>query len=297
MKRFAALASVSVTLSLLMAGCPQTGANNGDDNNNNNNNGASATDLSTSEEDAISAALTSTESLANATGAVQSPTAAESDDVSLDLPEQGSGAEVEFGTCPSVALAASGQAQAGDAALDLTIDFGDGCLPFDDGQYECSGLVTGSFSQAQQAIDCSFDSLTCNGNSLNGEAALSYEFTPSNVGLTGDWNLSWDESGDTFVTDGFGAVDYDREAQSTTIASFSGALTTPTNDQYDTTLTDVQTSFMTHGNFVPFGGTITLDGDDIREITIEFNSDSPSTGIVEVTIGSGAAFEVNIFEL
>lgn len=293
MKRYAILGGLSVTLAALFGGCPQTG----DTGNNQNNNNNTSTDLSTSEEEAISAALQSTESLANATGTVQSPTSAEVEESALDLPEQGSNEQVEFGTCPNVSLAASGSAQSGNAGLSLTIDFGDGCLPFDDGQYECSGQATGTFSQSNKTIDCSFDSLNCNGNSLDGDAALSYQFTPSNVSLTGDWNLTWDDNGDTFVTDGLGDVDYDRDEHATTISSFVGELTTPDDEQYDTTFTNVQTSFESNGNFVPSAGTITLDGDNIRTITIEFNSESPSTGVVEVTIGNGTPFEVNIFEL
>ena len=65
----------------------------------------------------------------------------------------------------------------------------------------------------------------------------------------------------------------------------------------NTTMTGIMASWPTYESYIPYAGTMTLTGTDIRSYTVRFSTDSPTTGVVEVSINGSPYFEVDLDEL
>ena len=249
--------------------------------------------LTTADRESLQAGLDAIESMATATGTAQATT----DDGALDsfglssatIPEDG---EVSRGECPEVTLATD----IVSALLAIAVDYGDGCSPLSVDDYTVSGRATGTFTEADSSLSLTFDDLTSNGNTLDGDLGVSLSRTNDGVGLDGDWNLAYTTAQQVVATAGAGRADYVRETATTTIVDFDGTVSND-GDIWGAIISGVATSFQQNGNFIPFSGSITLTLADGRQLTLAFNEDSPTTGQAEVSINDLPAIEVDLFEL
>lgn len=245
--------------------------------------------LSATDQAAIEAFLNSAESLTASVTSTQGSTAGQTGGqsaLSLTLSD----------TCPAATFTASNN---GSAELGLTIDFGAGCSPFGSTEYFCSGSASGTFSQANSNVNVTFDSLTCNGKGLSGDVNLDFVRTTTVVDFSGEWNVTYTDGASSVNTAGSGQVEFNRSDANTIISAFDGTLTQG-NTQYGCDLDQVEVSFAQYENFVPYGGTATLtytDAGDIDRMVITFNANSPTTGVVSVTLGVNATttFNYNVF--
>ena len=282
--RMIATGTVAISLTWLIAGCPSTTTG---DNTGGNTTGDS---LSATESAGIESAMNSVASMTNATTTLEGSTAGEDNQTALDIPESGS---LDFGTCPEVSLSAGGSLSNSNVQLSLAIDFGDGCSPLDNENYEVSGSVSGSYDQGANMINASFDDLTVNSQSLTGDAEVTFSRTSTQLGLSGTWDLTYAEGSDAVSTNGDGNATYMFSSMATTISTFSGTIT-DASGSWTATMTNVQTSFAQYENFVPFGGTMVLAGVTPHTLTLTFDTNSPTTGVMLVSIDNGTPFEYTL---
>ncbi|GMU22262.1 MAG: hypothetical protein AMXMBFR13_23500 [Phycisphaerae bacterium] len=200
-----------------------------------------------------------------------------------------------FGTCPVVTtgLATEGE---GNLTVDLNMDFGAGCAPLEG--YACSGSASGTFTQFSRHIGLAFNNITCNADTLAGTADVTYSITSAGVGLVGQFNLTWVSGTDSIATSGNGSYNYHRGAAASTITTFDGSIT-DSNGTYTVNLADVVVSYTNNAVLIPSAGvsTLTQPNGPIRRISVRFNSTSPATGDVEVSINGSEFFPVNIYTL
>lgn len=278
-RRSAPLALVALAT---LAGCPQ--GQTPDLTGNTDTSG-----LSAAEQDAVAGALSGIEALVNGVSTSQGVPNAVSGETSATIPT-----DVAIGTCPEVTLSASGQ---GALVFTAVIDFGDGCAPYGDTDYTCTGSATGTFDSLAQSVDVTFDGLECNGAELDGDAGFTYEIGQGQVALVGDFDLTFSGGGETVEASGDGSIDHvGGDTPITTFSEFAGTVSAD-NQTWTLGVENLPVSFATYGNFVPYGGNITLSASTIRTIIIRFNEDSPIDGSIEVSIGGGEFTETTLEDL
>lgn len=239
--------------------------------------------LTAGEQSAVEAFLASIQSINSAVNTTQGTTSG-TNESSLDAPS----------TCPTASFSASNES---GFELAVSMDFGEsGCNVLGSEDYVCSGNASGLFSQAAHTMDIEFNNLSCDGTTLSGDVTLGFNRTETAVALNGEFDLVLTDSSGSIATQGEGVVSFDLESLSTTISTFDGTVTQGTST-FLAELEGIQLSFTQYDNFVPFAGTATLSSSEIRTMTIEFDADSPTTGVVQVTVAGGEPFSVNIFEL
>lgn len=246
-------------------------------------------------------------------GGVQEPTASELASVDAALqamsavvrggdalqnvaaPENLSGAQVSpgdatFGTCPIVTTAVSAMP---DIGLEITVDYGDGCASPLAPNYTCSGAASGSLTTAGATLTVTFDELTCNGDLLDGSVELALTASRAAVRLGGLWSLTHRGDGEEFMTVGEGTTAYDRQTGVTTVELFDGSVTA-SGTMTVLSASQVLVSFQMYGSLVPFGGTLSVSGSDVRPTTVRFNEDSPTAGEVEMSLDGSPYFVVTL---
>ncbi len=264
-----------------LAGCPQT-AGNGD-----------RTELTDNEKEAVAATAKASESLAQAISTAKNTADTGENQSACHVPVPVDAQELTFGTCPVVTLAAAEE----PLSFSVTLDFGDGgCNPASVEELTCVGIATGTYDQQASSLVVSFDEVSCNDTSLDGDIDVSFDIEGYTVQLDGDWDLTYQDGDDTITTEGDGEGSYDATTGVTTISSFTGTVSDGA-DSWNATLTNIEISYATYENLIPYAGEATIAGDDGRTLTVRFNADSPTTGVVEVSIGGSSFFEVNLFEL
>ncbi len=204
------------------------------------------------------------------------------------------------GTCPEVATEGSVR----DQGLRLTVDFGEEpctALAVDEEfTLVCSGSAGGTFATLNQSVSLEFNSIRCNEQELDGTVDLSYELLSPGVLLQGDWDLTWYPGVEAIGTVGNGTASYVPVTGGccdvTSIATFDGNVT---NDglEWSIAMADVLVSLEQYFSFIPYSGSITVDGPDIRAITITFNENSPATGEVSISIEDGRTISTDLYEL
>lgn len=266
-----------------LAGCPSTNlGSTGDTGTDGDTSGIdSLSDLTVEEQQAIAAALSSAGRLNETTNMLQS-TAGGADSGQSALGEQ----PISFGECPKVTLSGT------DQGSQLEIDFMEGCT-FENLGATCSGALTGTLNASSSMIDASFDGLTCNDRSLDGEVAVAIDAADGVVTLEGDWNLLF-EDGQSIQTNGEGTTIYDSNTQETQIPTFTGSLVVDV-DSYGATFDDLQISYAAFGNFVPFAGEATLVGE--RTLVVQFNEDSPVNQTVDISVDGSPFFTIDLNDL
>lgn len=249
----------------------------------------SAEDLSAAERAAIDTLVEAAGALTSASSTSQSAS-----DVSVQN-AQVSPASSTGGSCPAVTGSASIE---NGLFFSVTIDFGDppGCSILGQGGYLCSGNATGSYSSGDGQLDLVFNTVSCNGNSLDGSAALTYAIADLTLALTGDFDLTWVSGDDAVTAAGEGTCYYNRDTATTTIVAFDGTISDGESD-WSAALYDLVVSYQNNPTLIPSAGEATVSGSEIRTLTIRFNAGSPSTGEVSVSIAGGPFFTVNLFAL
>lgn len=294
----------AVALTLLTPGCPPSavdtipGGDTGAD--------GDTTTLTSDESGAVDTLLGSLESLTSAVGAAQNAANAEDDQqTALDNAETDGGVTDESGEntdgdgigqggdgCPTFDVSlATGSGET--LAFNATVDFGDGCDLLGSDDYSCAGAAGASL--AGGVLTFTFDDLTCNDNSISGEALVSASFTDPVAELTGEFDLALASAAQQVSTSGEGITQFNRTTFVTSIPTFEGVLSDG-QDTYSATASDIEVSFSEYGNFVPFAGQATLSSDNIRALTVVFDSNSPLTGEVQVSFDGTTFFAYNLFE-
>lgn len=285
---FAWLASSIIAITLCAGGCPGTAGTSG-------TNGTSddSTSLTTTEQTAAKASADAAEALAQAFNTTQSPTGAEvaENQSSLEIPLGTK--SLHFGSCPAVSMTASND---GTISFGMTVDFGSGCAPYGTEGYTCSGSASGTFSQRNKSINLTFQNISCAGDELTGSVDATYDRTSTTVTLTGTWSLTATDAAGSVSTAGTGNGDYNLSNYTTTIDAYTGTLTIDTGS-FTTTMTGIKMSFPTYSAYMPYAGTITLSGNNIRTFVVTFTENSPSTGVVQVSINGAPAISVDLYSL
>ncbi len=286
---------VSVTSLFLLTGqgCPNA-ANSVD----------SVDDMTSAEKQALAAGVAATNNLSQGANVTQSATRAEDEEASENA--QGVPFSATFGTCPQVNIDGTAPEELGDgtSAASLVIDFGEELCDvyrFDDTRsLMCSGSASGAFSVMSRQIEVNYDMLTCDERSLDGSASLSFSRLNPGSTLTGEWDLTGTSGDDTLNTDGQGTVSYIPAETDccdvTRIDSYQGELRW-NEEEWSLSLTDVEVSYETYGTTIPYSGSATVSGPDVRTFTMTFDENSPVTGAVSVSVEGGPTFTVLLFEL
>lgn len=246
----------------------------------------SQSDLSPSERVAIDGVTEACAALAQANGALQ---------VVSDAPAAspaGQSGGFQFGTCP-VATATLAVAS---GTFNLTLDFGTGCAALGLTDVTCSGSLTGAFNRTEKALNMTFNSLTCNSDKVTGSADVNYDRTDNVVTLLGRWDLGWVSGDDNLLASGGGTARYNRDTHTTTLTSFTGEIIDGAA-AITVALANVQVSYLSNTNLIPWGGEATLTSNTTRKLVIRFQADSPTTGNVQVSIDDSRFFTVNLFQL
>jgi hypothetical protein len=264
-----------------LAGCPQM-TGNGD-----------RTELTDNEKEAVAATAKSSESLAQAIGTAKNTADTGENQSACHVPLPVGPQELTFGTCPVVTLAAAEE----PLSFSVTLDFGEGgCNPASEADFTCAGSATGTYDQQASTLTVSFDEVSCNETSLDGDIDVSFDIEGYTVQLNGEWALTYQDGDDTINTDGDGDGSYDATTGVTTISSFMGTVSDGTNS-WDATLSNIEISYATYESLIPYAGEATIAGADARTLTVRFSTDSPTTGVVEVSVEGSPFFEVILFEL
>ncbi len=203
----------------------------------------------------------------------------------------------QTGTCPVVTRTAG----EGVTLLSVTVDFGSGCTTDypTTYQYSCSGSATGSYDVLSHTVSLTFAPLACGQSSLAGAATVSASFDAlaGRAVLEGEWNLDWTYQSDVTHTEGNGTCWYTLSTLTTEIPQFTGSITAAGEELWQCTIADVALSYVTYASYIPYSGTITLDGESIRLIVVRFNENSPIDGNIEVSIDGAPFFTVNLAAL
>ncbi|MHC4441202.1 MAG: hypothetical protein ACYTBZ_05285 [Planctomycetota bacterium] len=270
---------------LLGQGCPTTTESTGG--------GSDASDLSDLEKQAISYAAKSASCLNQGTFVVQSSTGDLVNGSSQVQPQ-----DVSFGTCPAVTKTGS---LLESQPTTLMVDFGtEPCtvLVAQDGSQSliCSGSASGTFDRQARTIGLQFNNISCGNQSLDGSADVTYSIG-TNIDLTGNWGLTWITSDFTTITNGSGTCSYDTQNWITTMSTFTGTVADNLGWSFSVDMTDIKVSFSLYASFIPYSGSMTLSGSDIRTISLTFNENSPAAGEVQVSIAGVPSFTVSLADL
>jgi hypothetical protein len=105
--------------------------------------------------------------------------------------------------------------------------------------------------------------------------------------------LSYGNGGGAFGVTGNGTVSYHPAATAATVSSFTGTISAA-DESWTAAMSDLLVSFRTGDGLIPSAGEITVTGEDIRSITIRFDPDSPTTGIVRISLDGGPFFKATL---
>ena len=264
----------AVPLALLgLTGClssPQTSTNENE--------------LQASERAAIDAAVETIESLTVAGNSVQGSTS-----IPLDSQTAREKEMPTLGSCPAVSVDAS---KLTNLTLQMTLDYGSqGCTPFE-GDHMVSGSATGTLRLLEQNLVVTFHDLESDSRSLQGGLEVDFARSDNELALDGTWELATS----SVASAGTGIVAFDAETGATTIRNYAGTATTDEGD-WSLTTDSLMLAPVTHENFIPFDGALQLSAVPTRVISVTFDQDSPSTGLVTVQINDGPTQEVSLFQL
>lgn len=277
---------VPAALIVNIAGCPQTSLTDTID-----DVVSGITDLTGGEVDSLQAAIFAAQSL-NISGATTfSGASAASGDTSLDVnTDTGT---LTVGTCPEATFT-SGETT---GTFSMSLDFGDGCADSDETTPTCVGTVTGSATPAQSTLEATFDDFNCDDFGVDGTVSVEYALSTGISVLNGDWNITVNGEGDAqYSTDGNDELQIDSSDRSVVIPTFAATVSDGTSE-WNMSFVELGIDYHTYGNFVPYAGWIEIYSDSTRDVTIRFNENSPSTGVVEISVDDSPYFEVDLNDL
>ena len=279
------LVFLTAAMFVMVGGCPQDGTDN--------TGGTDNTSLTAAEKDALVTGSQSCQSLGNAAGVTKS--SAQDDNSSFDVPSIPNNATTyTFGNCPEVTMSVDNLSS---LTFELDVDFGNGCSPYvTQEDYDCTGSASGTFSQAAKNINLTFNEISCGYATLDGGVDVNYDVSGQVITLDGAWDLDYEDDIGPIQTDGEGTASYDAENLITTFSIFNGTIT-DTQVTWTMGLSGIKMSYPTYGNYIPYAGEATVSGTEIRTFKVKFDEDSPTTGIVQVSIAGGAYFDVDLYAL
>jgi len=273
-----------------LGGCPQS-ASTDTTGNTTGTTPSSISDIRTGERSAIQAALIAAQALSVTSSTTHSGASRGDTQSALD---NGSTPGVTVGTCPATTFAASGTT----GTLSMTLDFGTGCTSTKfDAAPECRGTISGTITPAQNTTSATFTDFSCGSDSVSGDVDLEYALSTGISVLDGTWKLTWLLGGkDSYGIDGNGEVQFDA-TDGTIIVPSVAATVMQGGDEWNVSVVEAAMSYPMYENFVPYAGSVEVYGTDIRGVIVKFDASSPTTGIVQVSIGGSPFFEVNLGDL
>jgi hypothetical protein len=178
----------------------------------------------------------------------------------------------------------------------VSVDFDGGCAVPMIPEISCSGSASGTVDKTSHTVNLNIQSISCASSAaLSGNVSGDYTDSSVLVGVNGQWNLSYLYSGQTALTTGTGEAQYTFADKVAQVVQFSGKLNIGT--EWNVTITGVKVGYQTYHSLIPYSGTITLSGLGIREETITFDTNSPSTHMVTVSVNGGPAFTADLDSL
>lgn len=188
------------------------------------------------------------------------------------------------GVCPQVTL----EADSG-GLLSATLDFGTGCEPVFMPGVTIAGSLIGTLMPTSQSLSLMFNSFTVDSDVLHGTINVVFQLTGHTLSMEGNWYLDLWVSEASTQTEGEGSVAYNGDTYATVVNSFTGSVTRD-SDTWSLTMNNIQVSYAAYQSFIPYGGQMTITGLTIRPLTIRFDTDSPSTGQVDVSFNGGTTW-------
>ncbi len=286
--------SIALAGGVLMPACSpdsnnqanQNGNGNDNQNENQNDNGdpGVSRELTTEEAEAVESAARQTET----SGATSSATsyARQTEETNARITIQ------QFSDCPTFETGIDADSQQATVAL----DFGEGCAPALYPDVTVSGSISGTVTIGPFSISLTLDSFSVGGDTIDGEIELAFVKEEGSVGFTGDMDLSSSSGGSVTLESVQWALD-----TTTGVVTISGAGIgeEPDGDVYQIELDEIVIDGQGNGNFIPESGvaTVTLPnedflfGPDSTVLQVTYTSQTPTTGIVLVSVNGAVAIE------
>lgn len=200
---------------------------------------------------------------------------------------------VNVAGCPTLTLSPAEAA----ATFNVTIDFDGGCPLPNQTAPACSGSATGQINPTAQHLNLTLQGLTCGGTpALSGTVDLNFTRADPLITFNGTWDLSFASAGHTTQITGPGTVTLDTSSQVVTVTQFQGQLIRDTTTS-NITIDSLQIPLTNNPSGLPSAGTIHLSGGLLRQLTIRFNENTPSTSIVDVSVFGLFFFPVDLNSL
>lgn len=205
---------------------------------------------------------------------------------------------VTLGTCPRVTLGGLLSPNGQDPSIQ--IDFGDEpCQPAGSAEI-CTGNAVGTFNQAQRKLDLTFNMIRCCGQTLSGSADLTFTLLRPGLKLSGDWDLVWDLGNGTMNIVGYGDISYvpvsNGCCDESRVQYFEGDIVHQ-GQSWKILCKSLKSSYEKYTSYVPFAGTIELQGADIRSLVIAFDENTPATGHIIVNISGFAPIDTTLYDM
>ncbi len=209
---------------------------------------------------------------------------------------------VTFGDCPVISLSVSNGVSYG-------ADFGSGCNPAGL-QFRVSGSMAGSVSHDGEHFTgtSTFSNLSTGTTTIDGSSQATYSLAADTdlIVFSGDWDLDQTFTSSDLSVRAVGGVQQQyaltlsgsEPSVQISIPNAGLALTVNGTQQFNLSATDVQID--SSDKMIPSRGTLLL-ADDFSTtpstITVSFDGNSPSTGIVTVTIEAGGSTDTTQLDL
>lgn len=213
-----------------------------------------------------------------------------------DLPDPADGPvtinPAPLSECPTVTVEEGGL---------VVFDFGEGCSPVLYPDSTFSGSVTVEVNPAAATVNLTFDTLTIDGDTIDGTIEASIGLDGEAVALDGSMDLTFSTGGADYTLTGDMTVNIDLVTGEVLVSTADLTLTDPAGQSYAVTLTNVHADPLGNVNFLPDSGTATVvidtDGPGEVKLEITFSEATPTEGAVTVSINDGPAVEVTLADL
>lgn len=183
----------------------------------------------------------------------------------------------------------------------VVFDFDEGCSPVLYPDSTFSGSVTVEVNPVAATLILTFNTLTIDGDTIDGIVEASIGQDGEAVALDGSVDLTFSTGGADYTLTGDMTVNIDLVTGEVLVSTADLTLTDPADQSYALTLTNVHADPLGNVNFLPDSGTATVvvDTDGPGDITLEitFSETTPTDGTVTVSVNGGPAIEVTLADL
>lgn len=257
---------------------------NGAENQNDNGDSGVSRELTTEEAEAVESAARQTETSGTTSSATSYARQTEETNARITIQQ--------FSDCPTFETGIDIDSQ----QATVLIDFGEGCTPVLYPDVTVSGSIGGTVTIGPFSINLTLDSFAVGGDTIDGEIELAFVKEDGSVGFTGDMDLSLSSGGSVTLE----SVQWSLDTTTGVVTmSGTGIGEEPDGDVYQLELADIVIDGQGNGNFIPESGvaTVTLPNEDLifgpdsTVLEVTFTSQTPTTGIVLVSVNGAAAIE------